>query len=496
MRTGYIFLCALAGLISGLSFNFPQCQWCIWFSLVPFLAVIDRAGKNRLWIYAFSGGAVFFLTALYWIGYVTRLGLAVLVIYLSLYWIVFAYGVRLFRRYPFSFLTIPCLWVILEFIREHIWTGFGWAALGYSQYTCLWLIQPADLAGVKYISWLIVLANVAVFSMGKEKKINTAAVKIFSLLLVLSVAYSLFRTHGLKKERTVPLAIIQTNVPQQFKWEPFCAPLILEKLHRLGNDIPQQRLLIYPEASYPFIVDSQDDEIESFFGVLQREVMAGVLESEKTDFYNQAVYIDRAGNRLRQYRKVKLIPFGEYVPLRNLFSWVTILNVLGDAVPGREKTVFDFAAARFSVLICFEDAFPLQAASYSRQADFLVNITNDAWFYGQPEAFQHLGIMTLRAVENRISIARSANTGLSGWVSFRGEPHLFEKDGRSLFVEGVYEADLEINRQRSFYCRFPESFVILCALFLAIIFMKKAAEKKKKSPDQGPVKEVKDGDKI
>ena len=171
------------------------------------------------------------------------------------------------------------------------------------------------------------------------------------------------------------------------------------------------------------------------------------------------------------YRKIKLVPFGEYVPLRRYLTFINVINMIGDISAGKDITVFPYKGKKFSVLICFEDIFPLHVMRYSRGKDFLVNITNDAWFRGEPQASQHLAIMTFRAIENRISIIRSANTGISGWVSFEGDIHSFKTEGKKISISGSGTFIVSLNRLRSFYNRYGEFFPALCFVFIMGIWL-------------------------
>ena len=146
---------------------------------------------------------------------------------------------------------------------------------------------------------------------------------------------------------------------------------------------------------------------------------------------------------------------------------------MGDISPGREFTVFDYGQERFAVLICFEDVFPVFVSRFSQESTFLINITNDAWFKGEPEAGQHLAIMTFRAIENRRSIVRSANTGISGFVDFRGVQHTFKKDGRRVFVEGVKLLQVPLNYTRSVYNTIGEAFTFLCGCVLLVALVRR-----------------------
>jgi apolipoprotein N-acyltransferase len=399
------------------------------------------------------------------VGYVTRLGLFFLLIYLSLYWLVFGYLAKILIAHRFYFLTIPSAWVILEFLRENIWAGFGWAILGYSQYSHTLLIQSADILGAKFISWLIVIGNITIFEIFRRRKVFIREFFVFSILIVLTMLYGHYRLSTLEEEDYVKLALAQTNIAQSIKWDPGTSEFILKELESLSGTADANSLLIYPEASYPFCLrEDRIAEFRDFFKKLGRDVLIGVVTRENAKFYNEAIYLNQEGKIIRRYRKLKLVPFGEYVPLRRFFKFIKVISSLGDISPGEKSEKFSYKGKNFSVLICFEDLFPFLVSRNSCGSDFLVNITNDAWFYGEPQASQHLGIMILRAVENRISIARVANTGITGFVTFRGEASKFVKRGHLTFVKGVFDITLPLNKQRSFYTRFPDAIVLLAAI--------------------------------
>lgn len=472
MSNKNILLCLLSGVSGGLAFYNVWFSPFIFFFLFPLLSVISASSPRQAAVYGFISGAAFFMTALFWVGHVTFPGYLLLVVYCSLYWGIFAPAAVWLMKRPLAFLSLPFLWIILEFCREHVWTGFGWAGLGYSLYRHLLLIQPADLLGAKYLSWLIVLVNCTILAWFKKKRLPVRETAVVLSLLVLGGVYSSVRMHTLRQTGSVPLSLVQTNIPQQVKWARDYAPVIREKLLGLAGCTAYGSLVIYPEASYPFSVMRGSQELKRFFSGLDRDLLLGVIEEDQGRFYNSAVLLSPGTGRVAGYSKLKLIPWGEYVPLRKFLSFIEVLNDMADTSPGREKVFFSFKGKRFAVLICFEDLFPMLTAEFSRNADFLVNITNDAWFYGQPEAYQHLGIMVLRAVENRISIARCANTGISGLVSFKGEISSFSKGKEEIFVSGVYNTDLPVKGKGSFYSRFPEFFVYLGIVFLLFIMIK------------------------
>ena len=483
-----IILSLISGLLTGLSFNFPSFSFLVWFSLVPFIYAISKGRLNLIILSGVTFAFAFYGSVLFWVVNVTGLGLIFLLFYLSLYCVIFSFLGQFLLKKPLRVITLPCLWVILEFLKEIIWCGFGWANLGYSQYKNLYLIQIADLGGVKLISFLIVMVNVLIagmiFSLKKGDKKQSVkrvvrisrGVLIFFIFLICFV-YSFYRLSNLKESDSVEVSIVQPNISQELKWNPLFDFKTIGILNNLAEKSGKDTLVIFPEASWPRIVNKDNFyELERFIRNINRDTIIGAVTGDKGEFYNEALLFDKKAKLIDTYRKIKLVPFGEYVPLRKFLSFISALNSIGDMNRGKNFTKFIFKDRSFSVLICFEDIFPKHVLNFSRDNDFLVNITNDAWFKGEPEAGQHLGIMTLRAVENRISIIRGANTGISGWVSFRGEIEKFRRDNKEVFFQGVKNFKVSLNKNRSFYNKYGELFPFLCAGFLlSVLIIRKRA---------------------
>lgn len=379
---------------------------------------------------------------------------------------------RLFIKRPLRIITLPCLWVVIEFLKENVWCGFSWANLGYSQHSNLYLIQIADLGGVKLISFLIVMVNVLIWELIFERrclsKFNVAKKIVFVFLVILACfLYSFFRLNSLSKTDSVKVSVIQPNIVQELRWQEFMIPHIIETLKNLREEANSDSLVIFPESSWPVIIGEDNfEEVKDFVRKGKKETLLGAIKEDNYHFYNTAILLSSEGEVRDIYCKIKLVPFGEYVPLRKFLSFIEIVNSVGDMSYGKESTVFSYQDKKFSVLICFEDIFPVHVLKFAQKSDFLINITNDAWFKGEPEASQHLAIMTLRAVENRISIVRCANTGISGWVSFKGEINKLKKGDKEVFFADTGDFNIALNKKRSFYNRYGEVFVVGCIIFL------------------------------
>ncbi|MCQ9204763.1 MAG: apolipoprotein N-acyltransferase [Omnitrophica bacterium] len=485
-------LAVLSGLLTGLSLNFSDISFLAWLSLVPFIYILNKNSLKKVIFYGIFFGLSYYSVAIFWLTKVTILGFIFLLLYLCCFYAIFSVLARYFLDKHFKIITIPCLWVLIEFLKENIWCGFGWANLGYSQYNNFYLIQITDIFGAKFISFLIVLVNVLMWEVllrfrqgasSQDKSISKNDLRIIGKILLTTIIfllcffYSFSRLKQLAafkaESNNLRVAVVQPNIPQKLKWDHSSALSIEQKLKIMGVETQEDTLVIFPEAAWPYTLKKKNlHQITEFIKSIKRDVIIGAVLWTEGNFYNTALLFDKEANLRDVYRKIKLVPFGEYVPLRRFLNFINVINEIGDMAAGKEITQFSYRnKKKFSVLICFEDIFPLHVLRSSRNNDFLVNITNDAWFGGEPQASQHWGIMTFRAVENRISIIRSSNTGISGWVSFKGEIEKLVINDKDVSVPGIGNFTVTLNKVRSFYNKFGELFPIFCFIFVAFIII-------------------------
>ncbi|MFH1318206.1 MAG: hypothetical protein ABIH71_04250, partial [Candidatus Omnitrophota bacterium] len=251
-----LLLCLISGVLTGLGFNSPYFSWLVWVSLVPFIYVVNKSKlKDGIWS-SIVFGLSFSGIVIFWLNNVTVLGLVLLLLYLSVYPVLFFLLGRLFFRRPGSLFSIPALWVILEFIRENVWCGFGWINLGYSQYRNLYLIQPADLLGVKLISFIIVMSNVLIWGIFVRKKYLWAKILIVLAIISGSIGYSIYKVDSIKPTGYVDVSVVQPNIEQQLKWDESAGQDIVATLNKLGKQTKEDSLVVFPEASWPYIIDT------------------------------------------------------------------------------------------------------------------------------------------------------------------------------------------------------------------------------------------------
>ncbi len=490
-------LSILTGLFLALSFWNIGLNWFIWFGFSPFLIVIEREDNpRRLIINSVLCGLIFFSLSLYWICYVSFLGIIFLVGYLLIYFVLFSICIRFLYRIKVinsvnQFFVIPSVWVMLEYLRSHLFSGFGWASLGYCQYLNLHFIQIAELTGVYGVSFLIILVNIFI----KEFVLNVKSIVLFDKrylkrfilvsLITLSCILVVYTYGDVKlnnkiEGRELTISVIQGNIPQHQKWQPFYRNLIFEKYKKLTRMASFDRpdIIIWPETSLPGYLDEEDlfREISGLAKEIEKPLLIGAatIGEDKDVYYNSACLISKDGSLEGVYNKIHLVPFGEYLPLPFIFGFIDNMYEIAGWTKGKEYTLFDIKGNKFGVLICFEDIFSDLVRDFINQgADFMLNITNDAWFGRSPEAYQHLQASVFRAVENRVNIVRAANTGVSCFIDPYGRViDRVSSKNEDIFIQGYKTQTIFIKEMDTFYTRFGDLFVLLC-FFLTIIYLLK-----------------------
>lgn len=492
-------LAVISALLLILSFPGFNMWMFAWVAFIPLLFAIEGQKPLKTFLISYLTGFLFFLGTIYWLIHVTLPGMLVVVAYLALYFGFFGLIINSGTRPPvpgFLFL-IPAAWVALEWIRSHLFTGFGWNLLGYSQSFNLPIIQIADMFGVYGVGFVIIVFNTAVFLAVKNFKNRTEAMMPLAMAVILifiASGYGFFRLNNIFTGERLKVAVIQGNIPQEDKWDPQFAGMIMGKYDRLTKAASQEKadLVIWPETSVPGFVETQRDLFEDVKDLsisIKTPILIGSPRYEdidgKTSYYNSAYLFSKDGKMEGRYDKVHLVPFGEYLPLKNILSFVERFSrrPIGDFTAGKEFTVFKFIIARtikekdlnihfmkkigFSCLICFEDIFPDLAREFiKRNANFLVNITNDAWFSKSSAAYQHTQASVFRAVENRVNVIRAANTGLSCFIDQKGK--ITERvglNGKDLFVDGFIAHEIILSRVKTIYTVYGDIFAYICIFF-------------------------------
>ncbi|MDD5081523.1 MAG: apolipoprotein N-acyltransferase [Candidatus Omnitrophica bacterium] len=464
------FLCFFSGLLSGLSFWHVYLSGLSFFSFSLFFYSISKQSYKKGVALSFIFGLTFYLTAIFWIGYVTKLGLVLLIIYLSLYPVLFFTLAGRYLISKYNILIVPAFWVLIQWLQEHVWCGFGWTDIGYLYTKYLYFFQVVDLAGIKILSFFTLMVNVFIFEIFFSKRISLKKLFLIFALGIFAFFYSSNKVNGLAKTSdTIKLAIVQPNVSQEDKWDEDKKMSVINKLAYMAKPIFDDVLVIYPETAWPIIINRQTSSgLKDFVRYVRRDMLIGVVREDRGNFFNSAFLINKDGPDIVQtYDKIRLVPFGEYIPMRNMLGFIDIVNQIGDTTSGDKETVFRYKGCQFTLLICFEDIFSSFVRHQAQKSNFMVNITNDAWFNGNPQAQQHVAILTARAVENGISFVRCANTGISGYIDRLGR--LIDMDiDDGLFLSAQKTFDVSVASQRSFYNKYGDWFIIFCVIITLI----------------------------
>ena len=418
-----------------------------WFALVPLMAAIANLSVKQSFRIGFITGLVHYLSLLYWVVPVMRtygylpwyMSVAILFLFsavLALFPAVFSMALAAVGRTPARCLiSVPLLWVALEYVRTIIFTGFPWALLGHALYLRHHLIQIADLFGAYGVSFLIALSNAAVYvaitytrrktwhDLPVSKPLLVSAIGILAAGLIITWIYGAWRIQTIDQRiaasPTARVAVIQGNVDQAIKWDPAHQFAAIKKHLRLSHAVKSENpdLIVWPESATPFYL---------FFDKRPTEmVMAGIeeggidflvgspsvaREGEKVIYFNSAYLISPETKNVSKYDKTHLVPYGEYVPFE---SWLPFLGKLvaqvGDFQPGKPGKTLPWKKDALGIQICYEVIFPVLSRELVKNgATLLINITNDAWFGKTSGPYQHFSMTVLRAVENRRALARSA----------------------------------------------------------------------------------------
>ena len=474
---------AVAGAAMHLAFPRPGWDLLGWVALTPVLALAATArAPGRAFLEGWVAGLAFFLLLMRWLTHTMTtfstmpMPVAVLVVvamaaYLGLFWGGVAWAVAwLGRRMgPRALWLAPALWVTGELLRTYLLSGFPWGLLGYIPSRRLLVIQIAAWTGVYGVSALLVLVNTALAWAAVERRGRGTAGALVVAGVAVAGALLVGRAHLAPIDApTVPVAVVQGNIPQDVKWN---AAFKAETLSIYGAltraAAPGSRLVVWPEAAMPAYVRFEPGALRWLTDLAadaRVPLLVGVPDAEtdgkKVSYLNSAFLVESGGVRAR-YDKMHLVPFGEYVPLKRLLFFVeAIAAEIGDFTPGRQVAILPLEGAPFGTVICYEVIFPdLFRRFVAEGASFMTNITNDAWFGDSGGPVQHLAMVPLRAVENRIAIARAANTGISAFVLPSGAI----QGTLPLGTRGTLRADLPLRRGHTFYTRFGDVFAYACA---------------------------------
>jgi apolipoprotein N-acyltransferase len=436
---------------------------------------------------------VYFAGTLYWITHVMAAygGLSIwaavpvnaaLVAYLALFPALFAVVTRriVMAHGPLMVMTAPLVWVATELGRTYLLTGFPWVLLGYSQAKVLPIAQLASVFGVYGVSMLVASMSAAMAFVAMRPadvsrpakagryyvRYTPAAITLLAVLLVAAWgSRRLTASAWTHQGDAIRVGLVQGNVDQAEKWNPARAAAIFDDYLRLTRRALREgaEFVLWPESSTPFIFE-EDPAGAARVRAVARQARAPILfgsdqiewrtqGSQRTAerYFNSAFLVRDDGTTGGVYRKMHLVPFGEYVPLQRLLFFAAPLTEQSGAFSAGDRAeLLPVHGHPASVSICYEVVYPaLVRAFVLGGSELLTTITNDAWFGRTSAPYQHFEQASMRAIEEGRYLVRSANTGISGIVDPYGR--VVEKS--ALFESAVLVGEARFLRTSTFYAR-------------------------------------------
>jgi apolipoprotein N-acyltransferase len=509
----YFFALLISGILLFLAFPPHDLPGLIWIGLIPLIVIFWQLKPRGAYFAGWLAGFVYFAGFFNWIlsanGY-TLLHHVLLLTYLGIYVGFFGLIFSLIARRLGIFvalLSAPFTWIALEYVRSNLFfIALPMGLLAHTQHEFPQVIQISAFGGVYGVSFLIVLVNSAVvsiilpflyrfnkteqFSFSLPSKQQILALASITVILTSgALIYGKWTISRSIRSKNVKLAIVQGNIKQGEKWDARHAKSILQTYAKLTKQASANNpdLIIWPEAATPRSI-THDRRLASFVKNIAESsgtfLLLGSSEDQKfkeqgikkVKTYNSALLIPHEKQlNLQRYDKIRLFPFGEYLPAKGILPWnfIGVPNI-DHTTPGNKFTIFETPAFRFAVTICWENQFPYLVKQFVRNgAQFIVNITNEAWF-GKTAAPIHFAASSVfRAVENRVWVVRCANTGISCFIDPYGRiiSRVKDSEGRDIFVRGILDETITLSESKTIYSRYGNILVWLSFAVVAVFFI-------------------------
>ncbi len=384
-------------------------------------------------------------------------------------------------------LLMPALWVLLEWTRGLLFTGFPWLAMGYTQAAASPLAGYAPLFGVYGVSLLVAVSAGLLALLWQVRWSRQGQIALAILLLLWLGGAALRQVEWTRPEgEPIKVSLLQGNIAQGIKFEENSLVDTLETYRRLAQSSDAQ-LIVMPETALPLLSDNLP---ENYTDILRQQtlqnsgdMLIGLFEHEHGLYYNSVVSLGNSDSQ--HYRKNHLVPFGEFIPLRPVLGWLIndLLHVpMSDQARGGDRQqVMRVAGQRVAVNICYEDAFGEEIIRYLPEATLLVNVTNDAWYGKSHAAMQHNQISQMRALETGRMMLRATNTGVTSIIG---------TDGRILQMLPQHEVGMLTGMAQGYsgstpYVRWGNAAMLgLIALMLSVVWSLRHRKSSHQAPGQ------------
>lgn len=479
--------CLLLGLLSGLVFA-PT-------FLLPALLTLSYlcclVQKSKDWQEAAKLGYMFgfghFLSSIYWISigvsvYISDFwwaipfalfGLPIILAFFVSASCVFSFFVRNNKYYHFIF----CLyWVLFEWVRSWIFTGLPWNLIGYAFSFSDILIQPLNIIGIYGLSFIVIYISTSCYPFF-TKQFDQLKVLLLtsSITLTVIITYGSIRLYNHPTNFTdIKVRLVQPSIPQTEKWneEGFWHNLMLH-INLSENSQPID-LVIWSEAALvvPYDIPVVKSELLGLLNSVDATLITGGISDNKKrgedfELYTAMYALEKNGNKLFEYHKSHLVPFGEYMPFKKILPFKKLTHGFVDYTEGNGGLVYlDKYNLKIKPLICYESIFPDFVRTNNETADVIINVTNDAWYGKSSGPYQHFHISRSRTVENGLPMVRVANNGISAIIDPLGRIIKKLDLNETNYIDGLIPKKLD---SPTIFSKFGNITILLIVFFIFLV---------------------------
>jgi apolipoprotein N-acyltransferase len=497
MKKKDIYLVCLSAILFSAGFPPSPLGFVAYFSLVPLLMALENKSPGPAFGIGYLFGLISNTLLLFWVGWATVGGAIAALVLLCLYtaflcWF-YSFVQKRWRQWAVFF--FPFMWVAMEYFRSLTEMSFPWLNLAYTQTYYLKLIQYASLWGNYAVSFWILLLNLLVYLLLRRRTGWKTATILFALLLILPYIYGTWAMSRKIDGKRIKIALLQGNMEPEVKWNQDLLDYNMQTYIDMSKAAAKESVdfIIWPETAAPCYLAGEEvylEKVQRTSDQLDVPLLVGtddyrVAGGGNIQYFNSAFLFTPHSSRPEVYNKIHLVPFSEKLPYDECLG-ITKRIQLGqsDFSSGKEYTVFQIPQGKFAVLICFESVYPALVRHFvNRGINFLVNITNDGWFGKTHGPFQHARIAVFRAIENRMAVARCANTGISMFV----DPYGRVTQPTRLYVRDMVIGSIPLKEDtgkgwnaKTFYARYGDWFAQAC---LVLAFVATLAAVIRKSPN-------------
>ena len=485
MKNKKILFIFISSVITGTAQQPLFLGFLAWFSLIPFIYVLTKINSYKEAIkLSFLWGFVYHLITIYWLS--QNIGTIQIVAFLSLFLAVFYlsfntvlivviwYFLKI-KNKKFKIFLIPIVWVSIEYIKSYGLLAFPWVSLANTQLDYLYLIQIVEYTGIYGITFWIVLINVLFFYLYQNKIIEKIYLFFIIFLIPWIFGFIIFNNVKQFTLEGLNVSMIQPNINLLDSRDYSKGTVLLNKLiDKTKSTISNNtKLVIWPEAALPFHNINNGKTFDYIKNNLLNDnnisILSGDITSNNDKVYNSVVLFDKNGIK-SIYNKQRPVPLAEQVPLSELFPALSNMNLgVANYASGNKDVLFNIGEYKFSSLICYESTFPeINRRHVNKGADFITFLVNDAWYTHGPEPKQHSKQSIFRAIENRKSVLRCANTGISMIINPNG--NVIRKT--ALNTDDIIVTNIKGTDYKTFYTKFGNVFAIILLIIMGALILR------------------------